>query len=191
MAAYRRIVVGTPFPLMGKGRDRGAREPIRTITPTFVPSRGRIRTLSPVGFFIGRPLARPDPIFEGGQEGPKAAEPQPKNGKEYSPQRRRVRRVRSIFNKDSLLGVLRASAVNIRNLLECRARNLRRLRKLSTMVIQRAKERAFRSEANGAVPRPRYFRKVKSQISDCFVIWNLRFDMSQGRPRFASPSLSC
>jgi hypothetical protein len=39
MAAYRRIVVGTPFPLMGKGRDRGAPEPIRTITLTFVLPR--------------------------------------------------------------------------------------------------------------------------------------------------------
>jgi hypothetical protein len=28
-----------PFPLMGKGRDRGAREPIKTITPTFVLPR--------------------------------------------------------------------------------------------------------------------------------------------------------
>jgi hypothetical protein len=39
MVAYRRIVVETPFPLMGKGRDRGAREPNRTITPTFVLPR--------------------------------------------------------------------------------------------------------------------------------------------------------
>ena len=42
MAAYRRIVVETPFPLMGKGRDRGAREPNRTITPTFVLPRQRL-----------------------------------------------------------------------------------------------------------------------------------------------------
>jgi hypothetical protein len=36
MAAYRGILPLTPFPLMGKGRDRGAREPIKPITPTFV-----------------------------------------------------------------------------------------------------------------------------------------------------------
>jgi hypothetical protein len=37
---YRRIVVKTPFPLMGKGRDRGAREPNRN-HPTFVPVKGK------------------------------------------------------------------------------------------------------------------------------------------------------
>jgi hypothetical protein len=36
MEAYRGILLGPPFPLMGKGRDRGAREPINPITPTFV-----------------------------------------------------------------------------------------------------------------------------------------------------------
>jgi len=46
------------------------------------------------------------------------------DGRQAHPQpnfqrRRRVRRVRSIFNKDSLLGVLRASAVNIRTLFDC------------------------------------------------------------------------
>ena len=39
MEAYLRILVGPPFPLMGKGRDRGAREPIKLITPTFVLPR--------------------------------------------------------------------------------------------------------------------------------------------------------
>jgi hypothetical protein len=53
--------IWTPFPLMGKGRDRGAPEPIKTITPTFVlPRRGEgIRALPPVGFFVGRALAQP------------------------------------------------------------------------------------------------------------------------------------
>jgi hypothetical protein len=59
MAAYRRIVVGTPFPLMGKGRDRGA---IRTITPTFVLRLLHKSTTS-----------GPTPIFEGGHEEPGAA----------------------------------------------------------------------------------------------------------------------
>ena len=39
METYRCILVGPPSPLMGKGRDRGAREPIRLITPTFVLPR--------------------------------------------------------------------------------------------------------------------------------------------------------
>jgi hypothetical protein len=66
MAAYRRIVVGTPFPLMGKGRDRGAREPIRTITPTFVLPRqgeglGRV-----AGRLLYKSVTRgPNPIFKG------------------------------------------------------------------------------------------------------------------------------
>ena len=65
METYRCILLGPPFPLMGKGRDRGAREPIKPITPTFVlPRQGEgIRTLSPVGFFISRPLAQPQPQF--------------------------------------------------------------------------------------------------------------------------------
>ena len=51
--------IWTPFPLMGKGRDRGASEPIKPITPTFVlPRRGEgIGAFPPVGFFIGRSLA--------------------------------------------------------------------------------------------------------------------------------------
>ena len=49
MESYRCIVLGPPFPLMGKGRDRGAREAINPITPTFVlPRQGEgIRALSP------------------------------------------------------------------------------------------------------------------------------------------------
>ena len=43
MEAYLRILVGPPFPFMGKGRDRGAREPIKPITPTFVLPRRRGR----------------------------------------------------------------------------------------------------------------------------------------------------
>ena len=39
-AAFRCILLGHPFPLMGKGQDRGARKPIEPITPTFVPSAG-------------------------------------------------------------------------------------------------------------------------------------------------------
>jgi len=31
--------IGTPFPMMGKGRDKGAPEPIKLITPTFVLPR--------------------------------------------------------------------------------------------------------------------------------------------------------
>jgi hypothetical protein len=42
MAAYPCFVGGTPFPLTGKGLDRGARKPIRTITPTFVLPRQRL-----------------------------------------------------------------------------------------------------------------------------------------------------
>jgi hypothetical protein len=42
MAADGRIILGSPFPLMGKGRDRGAREPIKAITPTFVLPRRRL-----------------------------------------------------------------------------------------------------------------------------------------------------
>jgi hypothetical protein len=39
MAAYRRIVVETP---LDGDRDRGAREPNRTITPTFIlPLKGK------------------------------------------------------------------------------------------------------------------------------------------------------
>ena len=47
---------------------------------------------------------------------------------------RRVRRVRSIFNKDSLLGVLRASAVNIRTLFDC-APEFCKPRKFSSVVV--------------------------------------------------------
>jgi hypothetical protein len=42
MVAYRFYQLGPPFPLMGKGRDRGAREPIKPITPTFVLPRRRL-----------------------------------------------------------------------------------------------------------------------------------------------------
>jgi hypothetical protein len=34
--------IWTPFPLMGKGRDGGAPEPIKPITPTFVLPRRRL-----------------------------------------------------------------------------------------------------------------------------------------------------
>jgi hypothetical protein len=52
MAAYRRIVVRTPFPFMGKGRDRGARGSIRNITPTFVlPRQGEGSRRFSFGFF--------------------------------------------------------------------------------------------------------------------------------------------
>jgi hypothetical protein len=36
------ILLGPPFPLTGKGRDRGAREPIKPITSTFVLPRQRL-----------------------------------------------------------------------------------------------------------------------------------------------------
>jgi hypothetical protein len=51
--------IWTPFPLMGRGRDRGAREPMKPITPTFVlPRRGEgIRALPPVSFFVNRALS--------------------------------------------------------------------------------------------------------------------------------------
>ena len=57
--------IWTPFPLMGKGRDRGAPEPIKPITPTFVlPRRGEgIRALPQVGFFISQSLAQPQTQF--------------------------------------------------------------------------------------------------------------------------------
>ena len=54
------IMLGPPFPLMGKGRDRGAREPIKPITPTFIlPRRGEgIRALPPVGSIMSRTVAQ-------------------------------------------------------------------------------------------------------------------------------------
>ena len=53
------ILLGPPFPLMGKGRDRGSREPIKPITPTFIlPRRGEgIRALPPVGSIMSRTVA--------------------------------------------------------------------------------------------------------------------------------------
>jgi hypothetical protein len=58
MEAYRCILLEPP--LMGKSRDRGAREPIKPITPTFVlPRRGEgQRALPPVGFFVSRPIVQ-------------------------------------------------------------------------------------------------------------------------------------
>jgi hypothetical protein len=47
--------------------------------------------------------------------------------KEYSPQRRRVRRVRSIFNKDFLLRVLSASAVSFPSCVHVEPQRTRRL----------------------------------------------------------------
>jgi hypothetical protein len=42
MAAYRRIVVETPFPLDGESRERGAREPNRTSPlPLSFPVKGK------------------------------------------------------------------------------------------------------------------------------------------------------
>jgi hypothetical protein len=63
MEAYRCILLEPP--LMGKGRDRGAREPIKPITPTFVlPRQGEgIRALPPVGFFVSRPIVQPRTNF--------------------------------------------------------------------------------------------------------------------------------
>src|SRR3990172_3535607 len=70
MPADRCIVVRPPFPLTGKGRDRGAREPIKPITPTFVlPRRGEGKNAPSFGCFIRRPITRPQPIFEGAHEG--------------------------------------------------------------------------------------------------------------------------
>jgi hypothetical protein len=37
METYLCFLLGPPFPLMGKGRNRGAREPRKPITPTLVP----------------------------------------------------------------------------------------------------------------------------------------------------------
>ena len=78
MEAYRCIALDS-FPLMGKGRDRGAREPIKPITPTFVlPRRGEgIRALPPVGFFISRSLAQPQTQFS--KEGTKSTKFMSKN----------------------------------------------------------------------------------------------------------------
>jgi hypothetical protein len=63
MAAYHCVVAVTPFPLMGKGLDRGAQgngsEP--SPLPLSFPVRGRISTLSKVGFFISGVLARSQP----------------------------------------------------------------------------------------------------------------------------------
>ena len=55
----------TSFPLDGERRDRGARELIKLITPTFVlPRQGEgIRALPPIGLFISRPLAQPQTQF--------------------------------------------------------------------------------------------------------------------------------
>jgi hypothetical protein len=42
MAADGRMILGSPFPLMGKGRDRGVSETDKAITPTFVfPVEGK------------------------------------------------------------------------------------------------------------------------------------------------------
>ena len=65
MTADHRILVGTApsFPLMGKGRDRGARKAIRAVTPTYFPPRqgqGN-RALSPV--FISWLISWPKPQF--------------------------------------------------------------------------------------------------------------------------------
>lgn len=64
MAAYRCILLGHPFPLMGKGKDRGARKPIEPITPTFVlPRRGE--GIRPAGLLRkSANSASPKPIFE-------------------------------------------------------------------------------------------------------------------------------
>ena len=78
MGAYCFYLLGPPFPLMGKGRDRGAQEPIKPITPTFVLSRRGegIRALPLAGSCISRLVAQSNSIF-----------------------RRRTRRARSLQSK--------------------------------------------------------------------------------------------
>jgi hypothetical protein len=48
---------------MGKGKDRGARGPIKPITPTFILPRQGEGVGEPVAFLISRPLAQPQPQF--------------------------------------------------------------------------------------------------------------------------------
>src|SRR5919108_101793 len=66
MAAYRCIVIGTPFPLTGKacpersrrGRDRGAREPSElSPLPLSFPVKGKDENAVVGRVFIGRPPA--------------------------------------------------------------------------------------------------------------------------------------
>jgi hypothetical protein len=40
---YRCILLEPPFPSMGKGQDRGAKEPIKSNHPTFILPRQRLR----------------------------------------------------------------------------------------------------------------------------------------------------
>jgi hypothetical protein len=64
MAAYRRIILRSPFTLMGKGRDRGA-ESIKTNTPTFLLPRreeGNSALLPAGSVFISQPKAPSQPI---------------------------------------------------------------------------------------------------------------------------------
>jgi hypothetical protein len=66
MAVYRWFLA-PPFPSTGKGRDRGAREPIKPITPTSVlPRQGEgSRALSPSATsYKSATRATPSPIFE-------------------------------------------------------------------------------------------------------------------------------
>jgi hypothetical protein len=42
MEAYRCILLGPPFPSTGKGKDKGARGPIKPTTPTFILPRQRL-----------------------------------------------------------------------------------------------------------------------------------------------------
>jgi hypothetical protein len=44
MEAYRCILLGPPFPSMGKGQDRGAKEPIKSNHPYLYPSPSRGRS---------------------------------------------------------------------------------------------------------------------------------------------------
>jgi hypothetical protein len=56
------------FPLDGERQDRGAREPIKAITPTFLlPRQGEGNSaLSPAGFFfISQTMARSQTNFDG------------------------------------------------------------------------------------------------------------------------------
>ena len=70
IAADHFIAVRHPFPLMGKGRDRGTREPMKSITPTFIlPRRGEGISAALVRFITSQPIAHNhNPIFEGDAE---------------------------------------------------------------------------------------------------------------------------
>jgi hypothetical protein len=70
MEAYRCILLGPPFPSMGKGQDRGAKEPIKSNHPYLYPSPSRGRSWRAGGLLYKSAInPAPTPIFKGAHEG--------------------------------------------------------------------------------------------------------------------------